>query len=65
MGKNLNKYRKSSSYRSRLDQESDKVPTLCERCGKTILISSLANAKCSMAAHQGSSKCQQITSTSR
>ena len=64
MGKILNKYRKRSTYRSRLDQESDKVPTLCERCGKTILISSLANAKLSMAAHHGSTKCKQLTSDS-
>ena len=52
--------RKPHFHRSRDDKES--IPTLCERCGNHILISSRANEKCSMAAHHGSTKCKQLTS---
>ena len=62
MGKNFNKYKRNSLFRSRDSKSSDKVPKLCERCGEYILISCLANAKCSIAAHQGSAKCKQMTS---
>ena len=62
MGKNFNKYKRNSLFRSRDDKSTDKVPKLCERCGEYILISCLANAKCSIAAHQGSAKCKQMTS---